>query len=57
VRDDSVALIEWAERLGPLLPEASIEVDITVTGEETRRIRLTPHSERHSEMIDEILTQ
>ncbi len=55
VRNDSVALIEWAERLGPLLPDASIEIDITVTGEDTRRMKFTLHSEKHAEMIDEVL--
>jgi tRNA threonylcarbamoyladenosine biosynthesis protein TsaE len=57
VRDDSVALIEWAERLGPLLPEASMEVHIAVTGEEARRIRFTPHTDEHAKVIDEILAE
>ena len=54
---DSIALIEWAERLGPLLPEASIEIDITVTGEETRRIQFTVHNQKHRKMIDEVIAR
>ncbi|MDD5555752.1 MAG: tRNA (adenosine(37)-N6)-threonylcarbamoyltransferase complex ATPase subunit type 1 TsaE [bacterium] len=35
-----VIAVEWAERLGPLLPAGCTAVDIEITGEETRRITL-----------------
>ena len=37
---DGVALVEWAERLGPALPVARLDVIIDGTGDEPRRIRL-----------------
>jgi tRNA threonylcarbamoyladenosine biosynthesis protein TsaE len=35
-----VALVEWAERLGPALPAARLDVVIDGVGEEPRRIAL-----------------
>jgi tRNA threonylcarbamoyladenosine biosynthesis protein TsaE len=37
---EGVVLVEWAERLGPALPVARLEVMIDGTGEEDRRITL-----------------
>jgi tRNA threonylcarbamoyladenosine biosynthesis protein TsaE len=51
---DGVTLIEWAERLGPALPAASLEVRIDGTGDEHRTIRLTagtPALERYIEAV------
>jgi tRNA threonylcarbamoyladenosine biosynthesis protein TsaE len=35
-----VAIVEWAERLGPALPQARLDVEIEGTGDEPRSIRL-----------------
>ena len=37
---EGVALVEWAERLGPALPRARLDVVIDGTGDEPRRIAL-----------------
>ena len=37
---DGVALVEWAERLGPALPAARLDVVIDGTGDEPRRIAI-----------------
>lgn len=37
----SVTLVEWAERLGPLLPPDALRVHIDGVGDEPRRIRIT----------------
>ncbi len=37
---DAVAVIEWPERLGDLLPESRWDVRITVTGDEQREVEL-----------------
>ncbi|MEO5964724.1 MAG: tRNA (adenosine(37)-N6)-threonylcarbamoyltransferase complex ATPase subunit type 1 TsaE, partial [Candidatus Limnocylindrales bacterium] len=37
---DGVVLIEWAERLGPALPAARLDVVIDGVGDEPRRIVL-----------------
>jgi tRNA threonylcarbamoyladenosine biosynthesis protein TsaE len=43
---DGVTLIEWAERLGPALPAASLAVWIDGTGDAPRTIRLTAGAPR-----------
>ena len=50
-----VTLIEWAERLGPALPDARLEVVIVGIGEEPRTIRLRagPGHERYLEAARE----
>jgi tRNA threonylcarbamoyladenosine biosynthesis protein TsaE len=35
-----IALIEWADRVGPLLPSDRLEVEIAVTGPTSRRFRV-----------------
>lgn len=37
------ALVEWPERLGPLLPRDRLEVEMTLDGPEARRAVLTGH--------------
>lgn len=43
---DGVALVEWAERLGPALPPDRLDVRIDGTGDEPRAIGLTASSPR-----------
>ena len=38
---DSVTLVEWADKLGPLLPADCIRVHISGVGDEPRRITIT----------------
>jgi len=37
-----ITVIEWPDRLGSLLPSDAWRVDITITGEHTRTISITP---------------
>jgi tRNA threonylcarbamoyladenosine biosynthesis protein TsaE len=53
---DAITVIEWADKLGPSLPPASLEIIIEITGEETRRIVLKANAERHEQIIGDILT-
>lgn len=53
---DAITLIEWADKLGSLLPPASLDISIEITGEETRRIALKANAERHEGIIEDILT-
>ena len=39
---DSICVIEWADRMGELLPESHIQVKITVEDEFTRAIEMSP---------------
>ena len=55
VYGEAITLIEWAEKLAPFLPPVSIEVDIEVTGEETREIRLAAVAKRQKSIIEDVL--
>lgn len=42
-RADAVALVEWPDRLGPLLPADRVEVSLAHDGPDARRATLTGH--------------
>jgi len=46
-----VTAVEWAERLGSLLPPEHLDVFLAITGEEERRITLTGHGPRWAELL------
>lgn len=41
VRAAGVALVEWPDRLGPLLPPDRLDLRLTITGPDSRRAELT----------------
>lgn len=46
-----VVAVEWAERLGSLLPEDAVKVHLVVTGPEEREITLTAQSKRGEQLL------
>jgi tRNA threonylcarbamoyladenosine biosynthesis protein TsaE len=46
-----VMAVEWAERLGDLLPPEHLDVVLVITGEEERQITLTGHGSRWTELF------
>lgn len=40
---DAIVVIEWPERLGSLLPAERVDVELAITGDEARQVRLTGH--------------
>ena len=46
-----VTAVEWAERLGNLLPPDYLEVLLTITGEEERQISLLGHGPRGEQLL------
>jgi tRNA A37 threonylcarbamoyladenosine biosynthesis protein TsaE len=42
--------VEWAERLGDLLPRNYLEVEIAITGEDTREFTIRGHGPRGEEL-------
>ena len=46
-----VTAVEWAERLGDLLPPERLEVALTIAGEEERQLTLTGHGLRGEELL------
>jgi tRNA threonylcarbamoyladenosine biosynthesis protein TsaE len=45
-----VVVVEWAERLGPLLPQEHLEVEVEVTGESAREFTIRGHGPRGQEL-------
>lgn len=43
VRSGGVALVEWPDRLGPLLPADRLAVALTIAAEDVRHVTLTGH--------------
>jgi tRNA threonylcarbamoyladenosine biosynthesis protein TsaE len=48
-REDAVMVIEWPERIMPVLPAERLEIRLEETPEEGRRLTLTGHGDRWTE--------
>ena len=48
---DGVCLIEWADKVPGALPAERLEVRITITGQESRRIELTGIGARYEKVV------
>lgn len=51
IDDDGVCVIEWAERVAPLLPAERLEVVLTWTGPQTRRIEIVGYGPRPAALV------
>jgi tRNA threonylcarbamoyladenosine biosynthesis protein TsaE len=48
---DGACLVEWADRVAPCLPADHLRVEMEVTGETTRRVRLSATGPRHEAVL------
>lgn len=48
---DGVCLIEWADRVPGCLPAGHLRVELSVTGEASRRAAVTGHGERYEALV------
>jgi tRNA threonylcarbamoyladenosine biosynthesis protein TsaE len=46
-----LTLIEWADRVAPCLPDERLEIQIEVTGPDSRRFLLIPHGPRMEDAL------
>jgi len=53
---DGLTVIEWPERLGSLMPEERLHIDLVISGESSRTADLTAHSEYWQKKVADILT-
>jgi len=51
IDDDGVCVIEWADRVAPLLPAERLEVVLTWTGPQTRRIEIVGYGPRPAALV------
>jgi tRNA threonylcarbamoyladenosine biosynthesis protein TsaE len=49
-----LTLIEWADRVAAQLPPERIEIDIEVTGPQSRRFRIVAHGERYAGVLQRL---
>ena len=53
-RGDAVCVVEWAERIAPLLPEDRLDVFIEVVDDERRRLRFVAHGNRSRRVLERL---
>jgi tRNA threonylcarbamoyladenosine biosynthesis protein TsaE len=51
---DRACLIEWADRIADVLPRDQLRIDITATGETSRRFALCATGTRSAALLDEV---
>jgi tRNA threonylcarbamoyladenosine biosynthesis protein TsaE len=54
---DGLTLIEWADRVASCLPDERCEVDIQVTGEQSRRIVVRALGERCAKVLPQLMAR
>ena len=53
--DDGVAVVEWAERIEPLLPPDHLRISLSVLGDTRRELAFEPHGVRSTELVRRIV--
>lgn len=48
---DAICLVEWPDRLGDLRPEDALDLTMTVTGDDTRRLSATWNDDKWPEKL------
>jgi tRNA threonylcarbamoyladenosine biosynthesis protein TsaE len=51
---DGVCLVEWADRVEPLLPAERLHIHIDVTGDQSRRLTLTPTGIAYENVVNSL---
>ena len=50
-----VTIIEWADMISQSLPEERLDIEIKITGEDSRVFILRPHGRRYEEICEAVL--
>jgi tRNA threonylcarbamoyladenosine biosynthesis protein TsaE len=53
--DDGVAVVEWAERIEPLLPPDHLRITLAVLDDTRRELTFEPHGVRSTELVRRIV--
>ena len=51
---DGLAIIEWADKIGDILPKDFLKIELRISGEDSRMIRLVPHGARFEKIVNNI---
>jgi tRNA threonylcarbamoyladenosine biosynthesis protein TsaE len=52
--DEGISVIEWADKLGKLLPKEFLKIQMAVTGEKQRKIMLSAKGLRYKKLLEDI---
>ena len=52
---DGVTIVEWADMINDYLPKERLDINIKVTGEDTRVFVLKPHGKKYEDICEAIL--
>ncbi|MCX5708863.1 MAG: tRNA (adenosine(37)-N6)-threonylcarbamoyltransferase complex ATPase subunit type 1 TsaE [Candidatus Omnitrophica bacterium] len=52
--DEGVSVIEWADKLGKLLPKEFLKIQLLVTGENRRKIKISAEGSRYRKLLEDI---
>ena len=52
---DGICIIEWADMIEEILPKERLDINISITGENTRVLTLIPHGEKYEELCRSVL--
>ena len=50
-----VTIIEWSDMIKNILPEERLEIKFVITGDNTRKIILTPYGEKYKNICEEVI--
>ena len=50
-----VTIIEWADMISNVLPEERLDIEIRITGEDSRVFILKPHGKKYEEICEAVL--
>jgi tRNA threonylcarbamoyladenosine biosynthesis protein TsaE len=52
--DEGISVIEWADKLGGLLPKEFLKIRLRVIGENKRKIMIAAQGKRHKKLLEDI---
>jgi tRNA threonylcarbamoyladenosine biosynthesis protein TsaE len=52
--DEGISVIEWADKLGKLLPKEFLKIELLVLGEDQRKIKICPKGIRYKKLLEDI---
>ena len=50
-----LVVVEWADKIQDLLPADSLSIELAVTGENSRQLRLTPGGPHSKQLLTELM--
>ncbi len=52
--NEGIAVIEWADKLGGLLPQEFLKIELKVTGEKKRQLNISAQGAKYNKLLEKI---